>query len=401
MTPAKPPAGGRRAASVTQHPAFFAGEAALSNGVYYLALPNGNVFGYYSYLTDPRYIYHFDMGYEFVYDPNDGSGAVYMYDFASSHWWYTARNYPFPYLYDFSLNALLYYYPDTANAGHYTATPRYFYDFGRSKIITLPEPPATAQNVYVVDFDPDANAGGPINIDVFPGSATGAVTPARTIASTNGEHNDIVLAPDGSFFGCGTLYPAGSARVVGCGAVARDRNNGHFYNASCCEIVEYGADGKRIRSIALASGAFIRQQAMAVDSAGNLFVGDSNTHEIDVYPPGATAPSRHLAGSQIYYPYALAIDSHDNLYDVDNGSVPMFAPGSTGTPSGSLNGAGGGAISMAIDEKDDVYIGSLGVAGGQGPSIEVFPPAGAQNRQTTKLDLTGVVKVPIAIAIGP
>ena len=408
MTPAKPPAGGRRAASAAgQHAAFFAGEAALSNGVYYLGLPNGNVFGYYSYLPDPNYIYHFDLSYQYVYDPNDGTGGIYLYDFASAHWWYTGRNYPFPYMYDFSLNALIYYYPDTANAGHYTSTPRYFYDFGRKKVITLPElaaGPGTAQNVYVVDYDPNANAGGPINIDVFAGSATGAVIPSRTIASGNGEHNDIVVAADGSFFGCGQLYPANSTRVVGCGAVAHDKNNGHFYQASCCEIAEYGADGKRLRAITL-TNAFIREQAMAVDSGGNLFVGDSGTHQIDVYPPGATAPSRHLGnvqGSPIYYPYALGIDSHDNLYDVDNGSVYMFAPGSNGaTASGGLSGSGGGAISLAIDEKDDVYVGNLGAQGGQGPSIEVFPPPNAQNRQTSRLDLTGVVKVPIAIAIGP
>jgi hypothetical protein len=124
-----------------------------------------------------------------------------------------------------------------------------------------------------------------------------------------------------------------------------------------------------------------------------------------VYPPGATAPARHLGnvqGSPIYYPYALGIDSHDNLYDVDNGTVYMFAPGSNGaTPSGGASGSGGGPISLAIDEKDDVYVGNLGTPGGQGPSIEVFPPPNAQSRQTSRLDLTGVVKVPIAIAIGP
>ena len=35
--------------TTTSHPTFFDGEAALSNGVYYLTFPNSNVFGYYSY----------------------------------------------------------------------------------------------------------------------------------------------------------------------------------------------------------------------------------------------------------------------------------------------------------------------------------------------------------------
>lgn len=133
------PASGRRAPS-DAHPAFFTGEAALSNGVYYLALPNGNPFGYYSYLPDANYIYHFDAGYEYLYDAHDGKGGIYFYDFASGHWWYTGRQYPFPYIYDFSLTAFLYYFPDTNQAGHYTTNPRYFYNFTAGIIIALPDP---------------------------------------------------------------------------------------------------------------------------------------------------------------------------------------------------------------------------------------------------------------------
>ena len=45
--------------SIPLPPTFFTGEVALSSGAYYLAFPvNGNVFGYYSFLADPRYIYH-------------------------------------------------------------------------------------------------------------------------------------------------------------------------------------------------------------------------------------------------------------------------------------------------------------------------------------------------------
>jgi predicted lipoprotein with Yx(FWY)xxD motif len=147
FTPAQP--SGDRGTSTTRrgtraaHASFFAGEAALSNGVYYLALPNGNPFGYYSYLPDQNYIYHFDAGYEYVFDANDG-GGVYLYDFTSGHWWYTGRTYPFPYVYDFSLGAFLYYYPNTSSAGHYTTNSRYFYNFTAAAIISLPDPNGTA-----------------------------------------------------------------------------------------------------------------------------------------------------------------------------------------------------------------------------------------------------------------
>jgi hypothetical protein len=125
--------------------AFFSGAVALSNGVYYLQLPGGNLFGYYSYLSDPNYIYHFDMGYEYVIDA--GNGGVYLYDFSSSHWWYTSRTYEFPYVYDFSLNSVLYYDPDAKNAGHYTTNPRYFFNFAAGQTIQLPGPPLSPKAI--------------------------------------------------------------------------------------------------------------------------------------------------------------------------------------------------------------------------------------------------------------
>ncbi len=124
--------------SITIQPApeFFSGETALSDGVYYLAFPNKNIFGYFSYLSDPHYIYHFDLGYEYVFDANDGNSGVYLYDFKSNGFFYTSPVFPFPYLYDFTLKTVLYYYPDPKNAGHYnTNGVRYFYRFDSGQII--------------------------------------------------------------------------------------------------------------------------------------------------------------------------------------------------------------------------------------------------------------------------
>ncbi len=119
-------------------PPFFNGETALGSGVYYLQFPNGNYFGYYSFLSQPGYLYHFDLGYEYYTDANDGLGGIYFYDFASGHTFYTSATYPFPYLYDFTLNTMLYYYPDPNNPGHYnTNGVRYFYNFATGQIITL------------------------------------------------------------------------------------------------------------------------------------------------------------------------------------------------------------------------------------------------------------------------
>src|SRR6266446_3802829 len=117
--------------------AFFMGEIPLGNGVYYLQLANGNLFCYYAYLTDRRFIYHFDMGYEYWFDANDGHSGIFFYDFMSNHFFYTSPSFPFPYLYDFSLNTVLYYYPDPSHPGHYTTNPRYFYNFATGQIITM------------------------------------------------------------------------------------------------------------------------------------------------------------------------------------------------------------------------------------------------------------------------
>jgi probable HAF family extracellular repeat protein len=117
------------------HPAFFNGETALGGGWYYLQFANGTPFGYYSYLADQHYVYHIDMGYEYWFDANDGQGGIYFYDFTSNDFAYTSPS-SFPYLYDFSLNAWLYYLPDVNNPGHYTHNPRWFYNFTTGQWIT-------------------------------------------------------------------------------------------------------------------------------------------------------------------------------------------------------------------------------------------------------------------------
>ncbi len=119
------------------HVVFFGGEAYLSQGVYYLLFPSGNPFGFYSYLSDPNYIYHYDLGYEYVFDANDTGHGVYLYDFKSNGFFYTSPSFPFPYLYDFSLNSTLYYYPSPNDPDHYNTNGiRYFYVFNTGQIIS-------------------------------------------------------------------------------------------------------------------------------------------------------------------------------------------------------------------------------------------------------------------------
>ena len=111
------------------HPAFFTGEVALDNGIFYLAFPDGQVFGYYSYVgSDSHYIYHFQLGYEYISDAGDTDNGIYLYDFISNGFLYTSPSL-YPYLYDFNLNSFLYYFVESSD-------PRYFYDFSTGQYIT-------------------------------------------------------------------------------------------------------------------------------------------------------------------------------------------------------------------------------------------------------------------------
>ncbi|HMF80467.1 MAG TPA: right-handed parallel beta-helix repeat-containing protein [Candidatus Acidoferrum sp.] len=118
------------------HLAFFNGETALGGGFYYLQFANGTPFGYYSYLPNQNFIYHIDLGFEYLFDANDANHGIYFYDFASSSFFYTSPTL-FPDLYDFSLNAWLYYLPDVNNPGRYSHNPRWFYNFATGQWITL------------------------------------------------------------------------------------------------------------------------------------------------------------------------------------------------------------------------------------------------------------------------
>ena len=124
--------------SIVSHPAFFANQAPLTDGTYYLSFSNGDYFGYYTFQSDPNYLYHLDLGPEYFIDAKDGQDGLYLYDFRSNGVFYTSPTFPFPYLYDFSLQSVVYLFPDPDNAGRYATTAddkRYFYDFGTGTVI--------------------------------------------------------------------------------------------------------------------------------------------------------------------------------------------------------------------------------------------------------------------------
>lgn len=123
-------------AATTSLPTFFDGAASLDQGWNYLAFANGNAFGYYNTTFSP-FLLHLDLGWQYAVDAQDSRAGVYLYDFQSGAWWYTSPGFPFPYLYDFARQSILYYYPADGRPGFYSSAPRYFYDFAAGQIITL------------------------------------------------------------------------------------------------------------------------------------------------------------------------------------------------------------------------------------------------------------------------
>ncbi len=113
---------------------FFSGESSLGSENYYLTFSDGTPFSYYTTAFSP-YLYHYDMGFSYYIDAGDSANGAYLYDFASSSFWYTSPTL-FPYIYDFNLKAFLYYYRDPNDSTRYTSNPRYFYNFGTNAIIT-------------------------------------------------------------------------------------------------------------------------------------------------------------------------------------------------------------------------------------------------------------------------
>ena len=103
--------------------------------------------------------------------------------------------------------------------------------------------------------------------------------------------------------------------------------------------------------------------SMVVDKAGTLYVGnelggDSDTGFVGVYPPDATEQTRKLAG--IGRPRALAVDSQDNVYVLDDTAdrVSVFKPNASmrfRTISGGLSAP----TQMTLSERTDtLYVGN-------------------------------------------
>ena len=111
------------------HPGFFDGEAILDSGDFaYLAFPDGQVFGYYTYQFYP-YLYQTTSASSTPSRRPARTTACNLYDFKLAQFLYTSPTL-YPYLYNFGESAYYYYFTGTT-------APRVFYDFATKQLRLL------------------------------------------------------------------------------------------------------------------------------------------------------------------------------------------------------------------------------------------------------------------------
>jgi hypothetical protein len=229
----------------------------------------------------------------------------------------------------------------------------------------------------------------PSSVLEFPTTASGDISPTLTI---KGESN--------SFFNGLAVDAAGNVYV---GTAPDNSGNGGI------EILVYapGASGTAtpIRTISgAATGLEVLGQnslnALAVDSAGNIYVSAQSTLAqsdlgISVFSAtanGNVAPTRVIAGiaTNIQFPNQIAVDSAGNIYVANspfpgNGSILIFNSGANGNvpPTSTLEGSETTMNSiqgLAVDNAGNIYVAANGTnLGGGTPGILEFSAGSTGN----------------------
>jgi hypothetical protein len=147
-------------------------------------------------------------------------------------------------------------------------------------------------------------------VDVFP---PGRTSPSYVLGTSQGLYGTAAIAvkPDG------TLYAANAG-------------NGGFHQVHHPSGIAIFAPGTTTGPTSTIGGTTTTPQGIAVDAAGNIFLGDQ-TGTISEYPPGSQTASATLSDPSLASAGPLAIDASGGLYaaDTTNGDIAYFAPGQT------------------------------------------------------------------------
>ena len=108
-------------------------------------------------------------------------------------------------------------------------------------------------------------------------------------------------------------------------------------------------------------------EAIALDSAGNLYAANTYESTVTVYPPGETKVLRTIIAS-VVSPSALAFDAAGNLYVANSfgngggsdarGSITVYAPGASQPHLKISKGLYGARYALAFDSAQNLYVAS-------------------------------------------
>ena len=242
-----------------------------------------------------------------------------------------------------------------------------------------------------------ANEGGGTGgtISEFSESANGNVAPSSVI-STHTQPFGIAFSSkegigfanggitSGGQFGVETFSLAGDfltgiegfAKHTGTNAVAFDSKGQLFVSASlpgggrAIDVFPPGANNSGSGGIAKPKRTISDEGGLAIDSNNLLYVANSTTATIDIFPSGSGTMQAQIGGSKtgLVAPRAVAVDASLNVYvfDTETATISEFAAGATGnvapirTISGSNTGLGGGngfSFGLAVSKTSgDIFV---------------------------------------------
>jgi hypothetical protein len=157
-------------------------------------------------------------------------------------------------------------------------------------------------------------------------------------------------------------------------------------------------------------------QALAVDTAGNLYVSASTSttpaiYEILVYAPaatGAATPTRTIASASLTAPVtSIAVDATGEVYALSGNSILVFAASATGTstPVRLISGALtllDSPSSIAVDAAQNIYVANIiYTATTDGGDILVFSSTATGNAAPSRTLGGGntIIGIPLGVAV--
>jgi hypothetical protein len=247
-----------------------------------------------------------------------------------------------------------------------------------------------------------ANEGGGAGgtISEFSESANGNVAPTSVITNHNGGPVAIAFSSkegigfanghitSGGQFGVETFSLAGDfltgiegfAKNTGTNAVAFDSKGQLFVSASlpksgrAIDVFAPGTNNSGSGGVAKPKRTISDEGGLAIDSNNLLYVANSTTATIDIFPKGSGAMEAQIGGSNtgLVAPGTVAVDASRNVYVFDSKTVTIseFAAGATGnvapirTISGSntgLDGGNGFSFGLAVSKTSgDIFVSNPG-----------------------------------------